>query len=99
MQLINDMEEQLDEVLLSSVVRLACFLGALAVQCEHRCSIRWLLHLAVHAQVEACVRIGKPDLLNTKLRRHGRLRFAAFLVSIWFDAGGAVLTGQAAHVR
>ncbi|CAE7432375.1 unnamed protein product [Symbiodinium natans] len=38
MQLINDMEEQLDEVLLSSVV-------------------------------EACVRIGKPDLLNTKLRQ------------------------------
>mmetsp|Transcript_63422 Transcript_63422/g.151587 ORF Transcript_63422/g.151587 Transcript_63422/m.151587 type:complete len:1084 (-) Transcript_63422:132-3383(-) len=38
MSLINSMEEQLDEVLLSSVV-------------------------------EACVRIGKPDLLNTKLRQ------------------------------
>ncbi|CAK9003397.1 unnamed protein product [Durusdinium trenchii] len=38
MSLINGMEEQLDEVLLSSVV-------------------------------EACVRIGKPDLLNTKLRQ------------------------------
>jgi len=38
MNLINAMDEQLDEVLLSSVV-------------------------------EACVRIGKPDLLNTKLRQ------------------------------